>query len=129
VAGLCGGGRAAALELSDWEDDCDPDDLKSEGVPSNLGASFGGTMSTTIASGGLDSNEFAPTNSRPIIRAPTWPTTERTNAGRMNRFNPIIVGCVDTAPANRHHIGCPKRLSLLLAADCGRFRLFSPTLQ
>jgi hypothetical protein len=89
---LGGGGCAAVFALLE---DSDPDDLKSEGVPSSRGASFGGTMSTTIASGGIasdgaDSNEFAPTRSSPSTRTPTWPMTETTNPKRTKRFNPII---------------------------------------
>lgn len=98
VADLRGGGCAAALALLAGEDDCDPDDRNSEGVPENRGISLGGTMSTTIASGGGGSGRLAAKSGRPSSSAATWAPTETTRPGRMNRFNPIILGCVDTAP-------------------------------
>jgi hypothetical protein len=103
-----------------WDLNADsvPDVLASAGVPESRGASSGVTMSTTIASGVIDCNEFAPTRNSPSTRAPTWPMTEITIPGRMNRFNPIIlVG--QHHPACRHPTGNPNdclfygRLALL----------------
>jgi hypothetical protein len=96
VSDLGGGGSAAAFALLDAEDDCDPDDRKSDGVPSNRGASSGGTMSTTMASCGGGSTGCAPRNGRSTSAGAAWPRTEITSAGRMNRFNLTIEDCVDT---------------------------------
>ena len=75
--------------LSDLTGDSDPDDFSSEGVPSNRGASSGGTMSTTVASGSIDAvgsggggmSPFAATMSKPSTTIPRWPRTEIANPG------------------------------------------------
>jgi hypothetical protein len=96
----------------------DPDDLKSDGVPESRGASSGGTISTTIASGGTDSRELAWKYTRPSARIPTWPIAEIANPLRMKRFNPIILGRVNAAAPSGHHTGYPKSVSVLWAVVC-----------